>query len=128
MVNDELVDGLLITEMVINGRCEDCIVGHQTHWPFDGETVKDLEPLELFTFNLWGPSCVQSVGGKIYLMIMVDAGTSYKLGGYLPNKSDDSTIPTFDAFWTRAEATMGKKLHCLWCDRAYNSAAWEEYC
>ena len=61
-------------------------------------------------------------------MVMVDAGTSYKSGGYLPDKSDASTIPTFDDFCTMAEMTTGQKLHKLQTDGAYHSDAWREYC
>lgn len=31
MVNSGLVDGLIITEMDISGKCENCIMGQQTH-------------------------------------------------------------------------------------------------
>ena len=59
---------------------------------------------------------------------MVDAGTSHKSRAYLPDKSDATTIPTFDAFHTRAETTTGKKLCRIWSDHAYDSTAWDEYC
>ena len=36
----------------------------QTHRPFDGITETELDPLELVSFNLWGPSRVQSGGGE----------------------------------------------------------------
>jgi hypothetical protein len=64
MANKGLVDGLKISDMTMDGKCEDCIMGRQTRRPFDGETEKDLAPLELVAFDLWGPSRVQSVGGK----------------------------------------------------------------
>src|ERR1700679_450425 len=128
MARNNLVDGLIISKTTINGKCEDCILGRQTRRPFDGETEKDLSPLDLIAFDLWGPSRVQSAGGKIYLMIIVDARTSYKYGAYLPDKSDATTIHAFEIFHTRAETTTGKKLHRLRTDRAYESAAWGEYC
>ena len=128
MCNNNLVDGLKILETDLNGKCEDCILGRQTRRPFDGETVKDLDPLELVAFDLWGPSRVQSVGGKLYMMIIVDAGTSYKYGAYLPDKSDRTTIMAFEAFWTSAETVTGKKTRHLQTDRAYESNAWGEYC
>lgn len=31
MANNNLVNGLIISEMNINGKCEDCILGRQTH-------------------------------------------------------------------------------------------------
>ena len=110
MVNESLVDGLRISENGLTGKCEDCILGRQTHRPFDGATDKDLLPLELVSFDLWGPSRVQSVGGKLYLMIIVDAGTSYKYGAYLSDKSDSTTLAAFEIFRARAETATRKKI------------------
>ena len=59
---------------------------------------------------------------------MVNAGTSHKSGAYLPDKLDATTIPTFDAFCTRAETTTGKKICQIQSDCAYDSTAWDEYC
>jgi hypothetical protein len=36
------------------------------------------------------------------MMIIVDGGTSYKYGVYLPDKSDDTMIAVFDAFCIKA--------------------------
>jgi hypothetical protein len=98
MATKKLVDGLTITGNTLCGKCEDCILGRQTRRPFDGTTEKDLDPLEVVSFDLWGPSRVPSVGGKTYFMPIVDAGTSYKHGAYLADKSDSSTISAFDIF------------------------------
>ena len=114
--------------MGVNGKCEDCILGHQTCCPFNGETEKDLAPLDLVAFDLWGLSCVQSAGGKVYLMIIVDAGTSFKYDVYLLDKSDSTTLLTFEIFCTKAETATGRKVHQLRTDRAYKSSAWGEYC
>src|SRR6266508_5781639 len=59
-----LVNGLKVSGNTLWGKCEDCILRHQTRQPFDGESEKVLDPLELVSFDLWGPSHVQSVGGK----------------------------------------------------------------
>jgi len=61
-------------------------------------------------------------------MPVIDAGTSYKHGSYLSDKSDASTIAAFDNFRTTAEALSGRKIRRLRTDRAYESLAWEEYC
>ena len=114
--------------MSVNGKCEDCILGHQTCCPFNGETKKDLAPLDLVAFDLWGLSCVQSAGGKVYLMIIVDAGTSFKYDAYLLDKSDSTTLLTFEIFCTKAETATGRKFHQLRTDQAYKSSAWGEYC
>jgi transposase InsO family protein len=128
MAKNNLVDGLIISETTINGKCEDCILGRQTRRPFDGETEKDLEALDLVAFDLWGPSRVQSAGGKLYLMIIVDGGTSYKYGVYLSDKSDTTTISAFDNFRIKAETLTGRKIRRVRTDRAFESAAWEDYC
>ena len=98
MSREKLVDGLNVSGNNLRGKCEDCIIGRHTRRPYDGKTEKDLDPLELVSFDLWGPSRVQSAGGKIYFMPVVDAGSSYKYGAYLPDKSDSSTIAAFDVF------------------------------
>jgi hypothetical protein len=128
MANDKLVDGLTISETALNGKCEDCIMGRQTRRPFDGETEKSLHPLELVSFDLWGPSCTQSAGGNVYLMIIVDAGTSYKYGAYLADKSDTTTLTAFDIFRTQVETATGRKISRLRSDGAFDMSAWKEYC
>ncbi len=128
MSKGNLVDGLHISGNDLCGKCEDCIIGRQTRRPFDGNTEKNLDPLELVSFDLWGPSCVQSAGGKIYFMPIVDAGTSYKHGAYLTDKSDSSTIAAFDEFRVEAESLSGRKVRRIRTDRAYETSAWNDYC
>ena len=105
-----MVDDLKLNDIELNRKCEDCIKGHQTHCPFDGETDKKMELLELVSFDLWGPSRVPSAGGKTYMMIIVDAGTSHKYGAYLTDKSDSTMINAFKTFCSQAETMTGKKL------------------
>ena len=111
MANSNLVDGLRISTNDLTGKCEDCIMGCQTRCPFDGETEKKLDPLELVSFDLWGLSHVQSAGGKVYMMFVIDAGTSYKYGTYLKDKSDSTMLAAFDIFHSQAEMMMGRKIH-----------------
>src|SRR6202522_606806 len=127
MASKTLVDGLNITGEDVSGKCEDCIVGRQTRRPFDGETEKDIFPLDLVVFDLWGPSRVQSISGKLYLMIIVDTGTSFKHGAYLPDKLDSTTLAMFEVFRAKSEALTGHKTHCLQTDGAFDTAAWKEY-
>jgi hypothetical protein len=110
MVSNNMVDGLKISDDDLKGKCKDCIMGCQTHCLFDGETEKNLDPLDLMSFDLWGPSRTQSAGEK---MIIVDAGTSHKHGAYLADKSDSSTLEAFDIFCSQAETTTGRKIRQL---------------
>ena len=127
MASKKLVDGLDISGGDPSGKCEDCILGRQTRRPFDGETSKDLLPLDLVSFDLWGPSRVQSTGGKLYLMIIVDAGTSYKYGAYLPDKMDVTTLEAFETFRAKSEALTSRKVRRLRTDGAFETLAWKEY-
>ena len=61
-------------------------------------------------------------------MIIVDAGTSYKHGVYLADKSDLTTLSAFKTFCLQAETATGKKLHNLRADGAFNTGAWKDYC
>lgn len=128
MADNNLVDGLKFSDTTVNGKCEDCILGRQTRRPFDGTTEKNIDPLDLISFDLWGLSRVQSVGGKIYMMIIVDAGTSYKYGAYLSDKLDHTILATFEIFHAKAEMMTGKKICRLRTDRAYESGVWNKYC
>src|SRR6202522_1277904 len=128
MASNDLGDDLKVSEMELNGKCEDCIMGRQTRRPFDGETEKNLQPLDLVSFDLWGPSRVQSAGGKTYLMIIVDAATSFKYGAYLSDKTDSTTLTSFEVFSAQAELSTGRKVHRLHTDGAFEMAAWKDYC
>jgi Reverse transcriptase (RNA-dependent DNA polymerase)/GAG-pre-integrase domain len=127
MAKQNLVDDLQISGDELTGKCEDCILGRQTRRPFDGTTEKDLPPLDLVAFDLWGPSRVQSIGGKVFLMIIVDAGTSWKHGAHLANKSDATTIDAFKIFRAKAENLTGQKIRRLRTDGAFITSAWNAY-
>ena len=95
---------------------------------FDGKTEKDLKPLDLIAFDLWEPSCVQSAGGKSYMMIIVNGGMSYKHRVYLEDKSYATTISAFNTFCIKADTVTGRKVHKLQTNWGFESAGWEEYC
>jgi len=61
-------------------------------------------------------------------MPIVDAGTLYKHGAYLSDKTNLSTIAAFDVFQAKAELMTGRKIRKLRTDRAFDSHTWEEYC
>ena len=127
MAKGNLIDRLEISETALNCKCKNCIMGRQTRCPFNGEFEKDLMPLELISFDIWGPSYVQSAGGKVYLMVVVDAGTSYKHSTYLADKSDTTVMAGFDAFRVRSKTLTNKKVCRIRTDGAFNSPSWKDY-
>ena len=52
----------------------------------------------------------------MYLMIIIDAGTSHKYGVYLRDKSDPTPLASFEAFHATAETLTGKKIRQLCTD------------
>ncbi len=122
-----LVDDLRITNLTVDGRCPDCQAGRQHTRPYDNHTDPDVPPLGLVAMDLWGPSRTPSVGGNIYMMIIVDSGTSYKYGDFLKDKSDDTTIKAFDDYRVLLEKQTGQQIKRVRTDNAFNSHAWSEY-
>ena len=61
-------------------------------------------------------------------MIIVDAGTSYKYGAYLADKSDATTLAAFNIFRKLAEIATGHKVHRLHTDGAFETGAWKTFC
>ena len=57
LITKRLVDGLNTNgELVIRGRCEDCIFGkHSTH-PFNKPGMRKEEVLERVHIDIWGPA------------------------------------------------------------------------
>ena len=64
MADKNLVDGLRVSDMIVNGKCEDCILGHQTRRPFDGMTKKDMDPLDPACLTFGGHLESNLVGGN----------------------------------------------------------------
>lgn len=59
-------------------------------------------------------------------MIIVDAGSSYKYGAFLTDKSDSTVLEAFRIFRNRAETLTGWKIRRLWSG-AFSSRAWVEF-
>ena len=57
LITKKLVDGLNTDgELMMKGRCEDCIFGkHSTH-PFNNHGIREEEVLERVHLNIWGPA------------------------------------------------------------------------
>lgn len=60
-------------------------------------------------------------------MIVVDAGSSYKYGAFLADKSDPTVLGALEVFRNQAETLTGRKVRRLRSDGAFNSGAWIEY-
>lgn len=131
MVNDTLVDGLDVTTMQKGpGMCEDCIMGKHARRPFDGGEQREKEVLERVYIDLWGPSRVQSTGGKSYMMQLVDGKSRHTEGYFLANKEAKTTLEALRHFHVTAERQMGKKLVYIRTDigTKFCNDTWWDFC
>ncbi len=110
MVSKGLVDDLNITNLKVEERCPNCQAGRQHARPFDNPTDPDVPPLGLVATDLWGPSRTALPGGNVYMMVIVDTGTSFKYGEFLKDKSNESTIKAFDDYQVLMENQTGQKV------------------
>ena len=70
--------GILKLSRVSNVVCGPCQLGKQTKVKHpDTQTSAKSRPLELLHLDLMGPTIIESLGGKRYLMVEVDDFTRY---------------------------------------------------
>ena len=130
LITKKLVDGLNTDgELMMKGRCEDCIFGkHSTH-PFNNHGIREEEVLERVHLDIWGPARVKSAGGASYFMMIMDGFSSFRTVAFLNSKSADTTLRVFKTFHTEAERQTGKQLKRVRLDmgREWHNEAWEHY-
>jgi len=118
MKKADLMDGVNVTQKELWEKCKDCILEHQTCWPFDDEAENGLEHLELMAFDFWEvgnhPTCSQWEERPILCPLLTQEPQH---GAYLADKSDASIIPAFNTFWAKAESMMGQKIRRLRTDQ-----------
>ena len=60
-------------------------------------------------------------------MIIIDAGSSYKYGAFLADKSDSTTLEAFETFKNKVETLTNRKIRRLRTDGAFTSGIWGEF-
>ena len=111
MSRKEMVEGLSITrDMNIPGQYKDCILGKHAAHPYDEEVIPEKEVLERIHIDMWGPASIKSVGGALYLMVLVDGGSAMKFGYSLSHKTGDLTLQVFSEFHVATECFTGRRL------------------
>ena len=80
MIWQDMVTRLSITSMSTSSKCEDCIMGKQCHHLFDTVVRPESMLYEHIALDLWGPTQVQTTGGKTFMMVVMDqAGVDCKV-------------------------------------------------
>jgi len=117
MMTENLVDGLdIFRELSIGGLCEVCIYGKHTAHPYNDSKSREKKVLEWVYVNIWGLSQVQSAGGALYFMIIMDIFSSYRTVTFLKSKSAEITLKVFKGFQAEVEQQTKKKLKQVWLD------------
>jgi len=117
MTFKNLVDRLNICgELSIGRLCKDCIYGKHTVYPYNDNKSKKKEVLEHVHIDIWGLCQVQSAGGAIYFIIIMDGFSSYRTVVFLKSKLAEITLKVFKGFHTKAEWQTRKRLKCMRLD------------
>jgi len=82
-------------------QCETCSLCKMTKQPFSNQFEKATSLLEIIHLDLVGPFSVQSTGGALYFLTIVDQYSGYKHIKFLKQKSD--TLEKFLEFKLLAE-------------------------
>jgi hypothetical protein len=121
IVKGDHVNGLTITGTEDDGLCEDCLSGKQSRRPFDGEHEPEKEAGECTYMDLWGPAQTTGVGGKNWLMHLLDGHVAGPRVDFLAQKSADEALDSFATYKAEFETQTGKKLKRL---RVDNGREW----
>ena len=112
---DGLVDGLPSIS-ASSSICQACLRGKQTRLPFPQEaTHRASKPLELVHSDLCGPMTAESLGGALYMMVIVDDFSRYIWVYFL--KSKDQTFSYFKIWKAEVEKQFEHKVKALRSDR-----------
>ena len=85
----ELVKGLPKTKFVKDKICDACQLGKQHKSSFKSKKdITSSRPLDLLHLDLFGPNSVASLGGKLYLFVIVDDYTRFTWVFFLAHKSE----------------------------------------
>ena len=111
MYQGKVVDGLDITTLTPKpGACEDCIMGKHTRHSFYTNGCQEVDVGESMYIDLWGPSRVESVGGKSYIMPFVNGFSGHIEGYFLGDKQGKTTLEALKHYVALAERQTGRKV------------------
>ena len=125
----ESVLGIPKLNRVNNVVCGPCQLGKQAKAKNIGtQTSATSRPLELLHLDLMGPTRIESVRGKIYIMVVVDDFTRYTWVILLRSKSDD--LGHIEALCTRLQNDKNLKIDQICSDhgKELENSYMESFC
>ena len=109
--------------------CRPCQLGKQTKAKHPGtQTSATFRPLELLHLDLMGPTRIKSLGGKKYILVMVDNFTRYTWVILLRSKLD--ALEHIDALCTRLQNEKSLKIDRIRSDhdKEFENSYMESFC
>ena len=104
MITENLVDRLNVCgESSIGGLYKDCIYNKHTAHLYNNNKSREKEILKCVHIDIWGLCQVQSTGGALYFMVIMDGFSSYQMVAFLKSKSAKVTLNIFKSFHTEVE-------------------------
>jgi transposase InsO family protein len=125
----KVVTGLENQKLERHGSdCTSCAEAKSTRASFGRSSSSTQMPLDLLHIDLAGPSRTASIGGGLYILVIVDDYSGYYHAEILRSKSE-----TFDKFftWLRIqEVRLERKAKVIRSDNGgeFTSNQWKEYC
>lgn len=126
----ELVDGLEIEKSRRDElRCEVYVKTNQKRLLFYPSEQSINMPMELIAIDLWEPAQVKTIGGKLYVMLFVDAGSVKKFLELLEDRTAEQILGHLENFRVMGERQTGRKLKQIQTDNIseFRSHLWKEW-
>ena len=116
LLTGDLVRGIEKVKVEALGGCDFCKLGKLTQKPHPAAVVnnKGVELLDLVVVDLAGPNRPQTLGGKVYDMVIVDTFSERSFVKLLTKKSDAADV--LMRWIPQVETMTGKKLKRLRSD------------
>ena len=125
----ESVLGILKLSRMSNVVCGSCQLGKQTKAKHPStQTSTTSRPLELLHLDLMGPTRTESLGGKRYIMVVVDNFTRYTWVTLLRSKSE--APEHIEALCTRLQNEKSLKIDRIRSDhgKEFENSYMESFC
>ena len=128
-LSSEAIRGLPDLKIVEGSICGECQIGKQTwmsHSRLEHQVTSKV--LELLHMDLMGPMQVESIGGKRYVLVVVDDFSRFTWVNFIREKSD--IFDVFKALCTQLQRQKDRGIVRIRSDHGteFENARFDEYC
>ncbi|CAN1279836.1 Retrovirus-related Pol polyprotein from transposon TNT 1-94 [Linum perenne] len=124
-----LVRGLLVLKTTKDFFCDACVKAKQTKTSFKSiSSISTEKPLDLLHMDLFGPTNIQSLGGKLYEFVVVDDFSRFTWVFFLAKK--DECFQKFTEFAHQITNSLDLQIRTIRSDNGgeFTSSCFENFC